>query len=487
MGGFLTDRFLPRAPLSPSGSATKRGGFLLALAFCCLISGLPLAHGQEPAPVPPEFEHRSSDMSRELQQVVHTLEENGCLFGYGAALSNELMQWREHGCIRVDGSKFDQTKWHLLLELPEVKLLSLHDTPTLPAITDVLRQLSQLRELQLHNSLDDSGMSNVAELPLLKALVVSKSNITDHGIWYLEELQTLEQIELEDLKISTDSIQYLKRLPRLTELNIINADLSDSWDLRPGDFASLAELSLRGKTIDDRIAGEVAKITGLKRLTVEGNAMTMEGFSRLATMPSLHTLSVSRSLLQDDSWEWANPNDQLRELDVSYTGAGEKFLGELGCFPHLNSLNLSGASISDQSLAHLNHLRDLHILCLNETAVTSEGLAGLRTMENLREVHLSKTKVDGEGLPHLAQLKDLEWIDLSDTQVRGENLALLAGLPRLRGLALFNTPISSEDLPHLRRLTNVDEVYTDGSKLSIAEEIELRQYFAEARARRIPR
>jgi hypothetical protein len=147
MGGRSYCGQVWRGPLGQAGFAQAHLSARTLTA--CLLTGLfalgvamatPAVKAQEPAPVPPGFDAPQSGMSRELQQVVTTLEDNGCLFGYGAALSHDLMNWREHGCIRVDGTKLDQSQWHLLLE----EFSGLDATGTALSLAQALRQLSQL-------------------------------------------------------------------------------------------------------------------------------------------------------------------------------------------------------------------------------------------------------------------------------------------------------------------------------------------------------
>ena len=76
----------------------------------------------------------------DIDNTVAILQANGCSFGYGDSLSDDLFQWHEYACVRVDGSKLEKKHWSLLLELPDLKLLSLHNTKLLPHIANVLRQ-----------------------------------------------------------------------------------------------------------------------------------------------------------------------------------------------------------------------------------------------------------------------------------------------------------------------------------------------------------
>ncbi|GAA4424212.1 hypothetical protein [Bremerella cremea] len=461
-----------------------RHGATSIIALAILLTALNYAPAQAPVGFPPVPIDIGGPMDPELERIVATLEQSGCLFGYGASLSDEIVNWPEYGCIRIDGAKMKDSHWDLLLQLPSIKLLSLHNTPSEGKVRNCLRQMSQLAELQLDNSLDDSGMSTVAELPGLKAIRIAETKVSDHGIWYLEELQNLKHIELEELPVSNQSFHYLKRLPRLNTLTVADADLTGPWYLQKGDFPALGKLSLQGEKVDDAVATQVCQLKSLVEVRFERTKLTMTGLTTLAGLPNVEQLSCAKSSLEDAPCSLTRPATKLLLLDLSNTGAGDQFLSTVSQFPGLEDLDLSDSPVTDLGIARLKCLSSLQTLRLNNTKVTSEGLASIGELPALREIHLHGTKLTGDAIDHLAQAKSLEWIDLSNTNVSGEKLSQLATLPNLRGVALFNTPISSADLPYLRKLSHVDEVYVDGSQLTLAEQQELREFYATAKSSR---
>lgn len=460
----------------------RRGAFSLFIVAALLTSFSSLS-AQAPVAFPPVPIDTGGPMDPELERIVATLEQSGCLFGYGASLSDEIVNWPEYGCIRVDGAKMQDDHWDLLLQLPSVKLLSLHNTPPAGNVRNCLRQMSQLAELQLYNSLDDSGMSTIAELPGLQAIRIAETKISDHGIWYLEELQNLKHVELEQLPVTHQSFHYLKQLPRLNTLSVNNADLSGPWYLKNGDFPCLGKLTLQGEKVTDEVAQQVAQMKSLVEVHFDRTNLTMAGLAHLAGMPNIEQISAKNSTLEDAPCPMTQPASKLQSLNLSSTSAGDQFLGSVMNFPCLEELDLSGAKVTDAGVSKLSSLKSLETLKLNNTQITNTGLASIESLPSLREIHLHGTKLNGDVLDHLTAMKTLEWIDLSNTNVSGEKLSKLAELPNLRGVALFNTPITTSDLPYLRKLSHVDEVYVDGSQLTVAEQQQLREYYATAKTR----
>ncbi|MBA2115815.1 leucine-rich repeat domain-containing protein [Bremerella alba] len=463
------------------GAFSTISGSIVAVA--AILTTFGSLSAQAPVAFPPVPIDVGGPTDPEIERIVATLEKSGCLFGYGASLSDEIVNWPEYGCIRVDGAKMKDDHWDLLLQLPPVKLLSLHNTPPAGSVRDCLRQMSQLSELQLHNSLDDGGMSTIAELPGLQAIRIAETKISDHGIWYLEELQNLKHVELEELPVTNQSFHYLKQLPRLSTLSVTAADLSGPWYLKNGDFPCLGKLTLEGEKVTDEVAEQVSQLKSLVEVRFERTNLTMAGLAQLAGMPNIEQLSATQSTLEDAPCTMALPAAKLHSLDLSGTSAGDQFLGSMANFPSLAELNLSDAKVTDVGVAKLQCLKSLETLRLNNTQVTNIGLESIDSLPSLREIHLHGTKLNGDVLDHLTAVKTLEWIDLSNTNVSGEKLSKLAELPNLRGVALFNTPISASDLPYLRKLSHVDEVYVDGSQLTVAEQQKLREYYATAKLR----
>ncbi|WDI42921.1 leucine-rich repeat domain-containing protein [Bremerella sp. P1] len=460
-----------------------RRGVLSLLVVAATLTTFGSLSAQAPVAFPPVPIDVGGPMDPEIERIVATLEQSGCLFGYGASLSDEIVNWPEYGCIRVDGTKMQDDHWDLLLQLPSVKLLSLHNTPPAGNVRNCLRQMSELAELQLHNSLDDSGMSTIAELPSLQAIRIAETKISDHGIWYLEELQNLKHVELEQLPVTNQSFHYLKQLPRLNTLSVVDADLSGPWYLKTGDFPSLGKLTLEGEKITDEVAEQVSQMKGLVEVHFDRSNLTMTGLAQLAGMPNIEQISATNSTLEDAPCPMARPAAKLQSLDLSSTKTGDQFLSSMTNFPSLAELNLSGAKITDAGVSNLRNLKSLETLRLNNTEITSGGLASIASLPSLREIHLHGTKLNGDVLDHLTTVKTLEWIDLSNTNVSGEKISKLAELPNLRGVALFNTPINTSDLPYLRKLSHVDEVYVDGSQLTVAEQQQLREFYATAKTR----
>ncbi|UUO08384.1 hypothetical protein M4951_08720 [Blastopirellula sp. J2-11] len=438
----------------------------------------------QPAPAPLELiPEIASDQSLETEAIVAELERAGCTFGYADSLRSELFHWHEYACVRIEGNKIKPEQWKLLLQLPDVKLLSLHKTEFAEEVGNVLGQLHQLTELQLHESFDDQGIRVVTTLSPLKALLIAKTKASPDSFFGLEELRKLEQVEFTDLVINQAVIGGLRGLPNLNQFNIRNSELSLPWALDERSFPHLKTLSIDGGKADAALINEVCSIPTLQQLQLScpTGQFTIHDFRRLTGLPNLVDLSLVKSSLPDESCPLATQQLKIQKLNVGQTGIGNQFLSTIGDFPNLRELDLTGSKITDGGLAYLSELSQLESLTLSETNISSAAAKHFSQLQSLRELHLHNTKLDGQAMVDIAKLKNLEWIDLSKSNVQGEQLLELRKLPKLRGIVLMNTPIGAADLPYLKQLYHIDEIYVEETNLTNEEQIKLHEALAKAR------
>lgn len=466
---------------------------MISQRYCIASLFLPLmtltAAWAQPAPIPgapnrgiavPQV---VNDDVLSTEAVVAELEQAGCTFGYADSLRSELFHWHEYACVRVEGNKLKPEQWKLLLQLPDVKLLSLHQTEFGDEVGDVLSQMHQLTELQLHESFDDKGIRAVTTLSPLKALLIAKTKASPDSFFGLEELRKLEQVEFTDLVVNTAVIGGLRGLPKLNQFNIRNSQLELPWGLDQRSFPELKTLAIDGGAASEALVSEVCAVPTLRQLQLScpTGELTTADFRRLTGLPNLVELSVAQSALPDQSCPLAEPQQKIVKLNVGGTGVGDQFLTTIRDFPNLRELDLTGTKVTDAGLSNLSQLPKLETLTLSDTAISSAGAKHFAQLQSLRELHLHGTQLDGQAFLDIAKLKNLEWIDLSQSNVQGKHLLELRKLPKLRGIVLMNTPIGAADLPYLKQLYHIEEIYVEETQLTNEEQIKLHEALAKAR------
>jgi internalin A len=160
----------------------------------------------------------------------------------------------------------------------------------------------------------------------------------------------------------TDALPHLKAFPKLQALSFPYV-----------------------KSLDDKGSQHLAKLTGLKSLTLVGTSLTDAGLKNLADLANLERLE------------------------------------------------LAGTPVTDAGLKHLAGLKKLRYLGLNATAVTGDGLKDLSGLKDLEQIELFNTPVTDAGLKHLHGMKGLKRVNLRGTKVTDSGKKeLQAAIPGLK-------------------------------------------------------
>lgn len=81
------------------------------------------------------------------------------------------------------------------------------------------------------------------------------------------------------------------------------------------------------------------------------------------------------------------PEGPFRLEDVRLRGSDDEPLGEIATISSLHCLSLMGSSVSDEGLQHLKQLKELVALDLKETDVPEAGVAALKNALPNCEIH----------------------------------------------------------------------------------------------------
>jgi uncharacterized protein (TIGR02996 family) len=256
---------------------------------------------------------------------------------------------------------------------------------------------------------------------------------------------------------ATDFTDFLAILasPHLTGLTALDASGGHGY----GDDGLLTLLGVReGPLFGRRDAGPLPSLHNLRRLALNGMALTDRGVRALAESPLGQTLShldlsANEGITADgiraliDSPLWS----RLEELNLGriYFRNGAAVRQVIGALPRsrITRLGLGGALFREA-----RHL-DL-----------AEALATAPSWGRLEALDLSWCSLAGRGIdlltecPHLAGLR---WLNLANTRLTPRDAERLAGCPRLAGLTALR--IQSHEMgdaqmkalagsPHLGRL-----------------------------------
>jgi len=108
-----------------------------------------------------------------------------------------------------------------------------------------IRALGSLEYLHVPDSLTDTGLAYVAELPSLKGLYFEgkDSRVTDAGLQHLSKLNSIEELYLKGERMGDAGLAYMRDLPRLKYLCLYGSNFTDKGMVHVKQMSSLRILS----------------------------------------------------------------------------------------------------------------------------------------------------------------------------------------------------------------------------------------------------
>jgi hypothetical protein len=267
----------------------------------------------------------------------------------------------------------------------------------------------------------------------------------DHGLLTLA---------FESSRLMTDAgMARLAGLPAgelATEPGVSVRQVRRSWS----GLADFQKLNLADTPVTDAGLARLPAWDKLEVLDLAGTKVTDAGLARLlAGTPHLRVLILGGPRTLKDGRDSVLKTPRITDQGASALAAARE----------LQQLELSYSGMGDRALKSLAGLRSLRRLGLDGTKVTDAGLAALRGMESLRDLSLGETRITDAGLAKLAGHPQLFSIDLRRTGVTDAGLAHLADLPMMKAgervedrvgmrptINLFGTKVTDAGLSKLR-------------------------------------
>jgi hypothetical protein len=115
-------------------------------------------------------------------------------------------------------------------QLPQLRILSLVDTPASDAGLDLLRGQTGLRVLVLDGTrIGDAGLAKIAGLDHLEILKLDRTAVTDAGLAHVAGLTRLSRLSLYQVAGVTDrGLVHLQGLSRLKQLYLHGTNVTDA-------------------------------------------------------------------------------------------------------------------------------------------------------------------------------------------------------------------------------------------------------------------
>jgi Leucine-rich repeat (LRR) protein len=265
-------------------------------------------------------------------------------------------------------------------------------------------------------------------------------------------------------------LSELARLTNLQALNLQGTIVTDVGMRKLAALKGLRALNLMAPMVTDTGLKELTGLRNLRSLNLMATGVTDAGLKDLAQMTNLQTLNLGGTQVTGGRLETLAALKSLRALslcaDKQLTDDGLKSLAGLKSLQHLDlgfNEQLTGAGLKE-----LAGLTDLQYLRLRETQVTDAALKGLARLTNLQTLDLAETQVTDAGMKELAGLTSIHELDLTRTRVSDAGLKELAGLTNVRILVLGGTQITDDGLKELAELRNLEVLVLAGTQVTDA-------------------
>ena len=289
-----------------------------------------------------------------------------------------------------------------------------------------LRALAGKRKLHhLGIALTDAGLPLLHELPVFKSWEGGQAELslldrnslpthlslrgtfTDRGMQHLRGLDGLFSLDIDDsrLAITAAGLEPLTSLAHLTALSV---DAKDDW------MAYIATMpQLRYLAVQDTVAGDDGFVALSRSRSIESiwgrrcHNLRTRGFTALADMPALRSLSVSCLNVDDAGVSMLPAFPALKELmPMDIPDAGYRHIGRC---ERLESLILMYCrDTTDAATEHITGLPNLSYYFNSYTTITDRTPELLSTMDSLERVTFDACHgLTNAGVARLARLPKL--------------------------------------------------------------------------------
>jgi hypothetical protein len=252
------------------------------------------------------------------------------------------------------------------------------------------------------------------------------------GILYLTKVESHGQFtQLKEIAVAKD-IVHLTVIPdrwlllRCTGLvldkpNSLNALAPDDLDSLEIAATPIEELeTFTGKSL----LTNVARLTGLKQLTLKQFPAADLELSRLSALKKLQHLTIELCEMDGSCLKALSTLPEVYDLDLSFNELKTENFRYLKDFRKLKRLILHGCKLNDSALASVGNCSNVEDLALNQNArLTNASMKSIASMKKLRVIDLRDTRITARGLQYLTGLDQLRSISVTEGYISPEQLA----------------------------------------------------------------
>lgn len=235
----------------------------------------------------------------------------------------------------------------------------------------------------------------------------------------------------------------------------------------------VTSVDLRGTEATDALAGSLARLARLEKLSMDQSSMTLEGWAQLAKLSDLQQLDLRDCPVNNEQLIAAvSGMSKLRALRMSgksgQTSVDDTGLAVVSNCPELKALAIDDLWVTTAGIQHLKANTKLVELYAGGTTIDDDAALVLAKLPALKKLRLSRTGIGLSALESLSSLP-LEDLDISEASgIDDDSLVALGKIKSLKRLNLWRDTVSDEGVVHLAGLTNLEWLNLDNTHLSDA-------------------
>lgn len=165
----------------------------------------------------------------------------------------------------------------------------------------------------------DATLTHLEQLPRLRLVALSGSQVTDAGLRHLEGLTQLQYLVLAYSKITGSGLRHLRGLSQLQTLDLTGTKVTNAGLPPHNGPTHLRELYLGRTQFTDAGLENLKEVPELQVLFLDTTRITDAGLEHLRRLTQLHWLDLSHTQVTDAGLEHLKGMSQLTNLDLSYT------------------------------------------------------------------------------------------------------------------------------------------------------------------------
>ena len=342
------------------------------------------AAGPGTAPQPALAAGKASEATRE--QAIAELKKAGASFEFRRDRTDEVLT------VNLDHTHIGDDALTWISRIPETCYVRLEGTNVSDAGLVRLSPLGNLQGLDLaETGITDAGIEYIREHKNLRSLNLTKTKVTDAGMARLSPLADLEMLLVTDTAITDVGLKHIAEHPKLWWLDLAQTKISDAGLAELGPLEKLAYLMVTETGITDAGVKYICQHRTLLHLNLGGTKITDDAVLDLAKLPRLAELMLTGgppARITDRALERLTPLRSLKKLylnGTAVTDVGLRYLKEL---PNLDTIGLYWTGITDKGVEQLAEIKSLRHVNLNNTKITSAALDRLAPLPKLDHLEI---------------------------------------------------------------------------------------------------